>query len=92
MKPTDRELQVLRALVVGSEHGEPGWCTPFAPLARRTRLPVAEVRRLCRALRRKGLTEYHSGLWSEEGQPAGAGYCASAAGFNLIEERQHAGQ
>lgn len=43
-------------------------------------LSRARVRRACRALRRKGLTEYQSGLCDCDGTFAGAGYSATQSG------------
>jgi len=60
-------------------------CVPFAPICESTRLSRARVRFICRALRRKGLAEFHSALWTEEGYPAGAGYCISKAGVKALE-------
>lgn len=39
-----------------------------------------QIRRACRSLARKGLAEYGRGLWSDEGNVAGSGYCATRAG------------
>ncbi len=63
-----------------------GWCFPFAPIMQDTGLDRASVRRACRLLKRKGLAEYHKGLWSEDGEMGGAGYCASEAGRALEKE------
>lgn len=37
------------------------------------------VRRACRSLARKGLARYGRGLWTEDGEMAGAGYAATKA-------------
>ena len=55
-------------------------CMPFLPLMDRTELDRKTVRRNVRALARKGLAEYFRGLWTEDGDPAGAGYCITKAG------------
>ena len=55
-------------------------CVPFAPLEEQTGLDRKTVRRHVRALARQGLAEYFRGLWSEDGTPAGAGYCITDAG------------
>ena len=39
------------------------------------------VRRACRSLARKGLAQYGSGLWTEDGAMAGSGYAATKAGL-----------
>ena len=59
-------------------------CTHFAPIVRGTELQLKRVRYLCRLLKRQGLAEFHKGLWTESGDPAGAGYCVSRAGLNLV--------
>jgi hypothetical protein len=56
-------------------------CVPFAPISRDTGLPRDEVRRSVRALARKGLAEFHSGLSTEDGNLAGSGYCITPAGI-----------
>jgi hypothetical protein len=43
------------------------------------------VRRACRSLARKGLAEYHKGLWTMDGVPGGAGYAATMAGADLLQ-------
>lgn len=43
-----------------------------------------QIRRGCRSLARKGLTQYCRGLWTDEGEPAGASYAATVAGRDLI--------
>lgn len=58
-------------------------CTPFLPIMDRAELDRKTVRRNVRALARKGLAEYFRGLWTEEGAPAGAGYCITRKGRDL---------
>ena len=65
-----------------SPNGE--MCIPFAPIERATGYPRRMVRRHVRALARKGLAEYHRGLWTEAGYPAGAGYCITEAGRSAL--------
>jgi len=55
-------------------------CLSFAPIEQETGYDRRTVRRNVRALARKGLAEYHRGLWSEDGKPAGAGYCITDEG------------
>lgn len=78
MSPT--EAKVLAFLA------EQDWefgCYPFAPIAEATGLDTKQVRRACRSLKRKGLAEFHAGLWHEDGGPAGAGYEATSQGRAL---------
>ena len=67
-----------------SPNGE--MCMPFRPLMDRTELDRKTVRRNIRALARKGLAEYFRGLWTEDGDPAGAGYCITVAGQRLADK------
>lgn len=60
---------------------------PFDPLAEQTGLSRREVRLSCRKLARKGLTEFHRGCWTDDGEPAGSGYDATTAGRDLIRAR-----
>lgn len=54
-------------------------CVSFSYLADEGRT-IKDVRRACRALRRKGLAEFHRGLMNDDGEVAGSGYCISPAG------------
>lgn len=62
-----------------------GCAFPFAPIMSRTKLDRATVRRACRSLARKGLAEYARGLWTMDGEPAGAGYGATIAGREMLK-------
>lgn len=79
LKPT--EQTVLRFLA-GESADE--CCWPFAPMAKRTGLTQREVRLACRSLKRKGLTAFHVGLMTDDGDFAGAGYCATEKGRELM--------
>lgn len=83
MKLNPREHKVLTFLA--NEYNDEFGCYPFAPIARRTRLPIKQVRLACRSLKRKGFTEFHRGLWTMNGEPAGSGYRASKAGCDFID-------
>lgn len=58
-------------------------CVSFSYLADNG-LTIKEVRRACRSLRRKGLSEFHRGLMNDDGEVAGSGYCISRDGEALI--------
>lgn len=74
------EKLTLRALAGLSD----GYCQGFVPLTKRTGLTRSAVRRACRSLRRKGLAEFHTGLWTDDGEMAGAGYGPTTSGRELI--------
>lgn len=48
-------------------------------VASETGIGTELVRAILRQLRDKGLAVYSAGLWSEDGDPRGAGYAASEA-------------
>lgn len=70
-------------------------CLSFRTIARRSGVQRDLVRRVTRALARKGLAQFHRGLWTDGGEPAGSGYGLTALGsaaLDLIdlEEIRHA--
>ncbi|QXN71032.1 helix-turn-helix DNA binding domain protein [Rhodobacter phage RcKvothe] len=73
------ERAVLAVLIdVGDRNPE----TNFVGLRRvasETGIGTELVRAILRQLRDKGLAVYSAGLWSEDGDPRGAGYAASEA-------------
>ena len=71
------EAMVLEALC------DPEQCKPFDTLMDDTELSRDHVRAACRSLASRGYAEFHRGLWSYSGAPAGAGYCISPAGEKL---------
>jgi DNA-binding Lrp family transcriptional regulator len=75
-KISEREMKALNALAGTGEE----YYLNFKAIARRSGLDPSHVRRSVRALARKGLAEYRSGLWTEDGEMAGAGYRATAVG------------
>jgi Helix-turn-helix domain len=77
------ETTVLRFL--GKYYNGEGGCFPFEPICQATRLNRARVRRACRSLKRKGFAEFYSGLWSDDGLPAGSGYCCTESGMEQMK-------
>lgn len=58
-----------------------GYCLNFTGVARRCDIEPHNVRRVVRSLARKGLVEFHRGLFDEsDGSVAGAGYGLTPAG------------
>lgn len=74
---TPNETKVLALLASG---GEDFGVMSFAGIAGFIKLNRKEIRRACRALKRKGLAEFYRGCWTEDGEPAGSGYGATVAG------------
>lgn len=83
MNVTPIERKVLRALS-DTYDAHDGCFYGFKTIMRRTKLTRAVVRRACRSLKRKGLSEYGRGLWNDDGEVAGSGYAATKAGVALI--------
>jgi hypothetical protein len=84
MTPQEEKQAVLSHLAELT-HADGVYCTSFAPIVRSTGLTRERVRFLCRLLKRQGLAQFHSGLWNEDGEPAGAGYCISPKGLELYD-------
>jgi hypothetical protein len=84
---TDDQRTALNALshCTGRSNGD--LCAHFAPLQRITGWDRQKVRRIVRQLKRKGLAEFCSPLWSDDGRPAGAGYCITEQG-----EKEHSNE
>jgi hypothetical protein len=80
MKLNDHETKVLEFL---SEDGD-YYFHPFANIMDDTGLDRKQVRRACRSLAKKGLTEFKKGLWSEDGEPGGSGYGATKEGRAVL--------
>lgn len=87
MSPTERQILDLLSQRNSPYDGE-HYCVPFAPLMRESGLARNVVRRACRSLARKGYAQFYKGLWTEDGEPAGAGYCISPKGVELLETAQ----
>jgi hypothetical protein len=79
-KLSERETLALNALA--GCYNDDGNYLPFATIAARSGLDPKHVRRTVRSLARKGYAAYGRGLWRwDDGGPAGAGYCCTAAGY-----------
>lgn len=74
----------LSAIGHGDDYGSDSLFMPiyfnFNHIIKATGLPRAEVKRITRALARKGLTQYQSALFTDDGYPAGAGYSITQEG------------
>lgn len=89
IKINDKERKVLG--VMAEDFDDDMNCRYFRSLASMTKLTIPEVRRAARSLTKKGLAEYHRGLFDEDGMVAGSGYCATKAGVDLIAEIERKG-
>ena len=73
------ERAVLAVLIeVGDRNPEVNF-VGLRRVASETGIGTELVRAILRQLRDKGLAVYYAGLWSEDGDPRGAGYAASEA-------------
>jgi hypothetical protein len=80
---SERERRCLDELV---EYFESDMnCLYFKYIASETKLTESQVRRAVRSLARKGLAEYVRGLFDDDGQVAGSGYCATFQGALLVK-------
>lgn len=62
----------------------------FAAIAGRSGLPRGSVRRVVRAMARKGLTRFVRGCFSYDGEMAGSGYGLTDEGRKLMEDKLNA--
>jgi len=60
----------------------------FKPIIEQTGMDRPTVRRIVRHLARKGLAEFYSPLWDDDGRPAGAGYCITEAGRATLSDNR----
>lgn len=68
-------------------HGE--YCAHFSKIAQEAGIAdVREIRRITRHLARKGFAQYFRGLCTDDGDFAGAGYCITPEGREVLEVRK----
>lgn len=67
-----------------------GHYLPFAPVMDHTGLDRSVVRRAIRHLKRKGYTEFCSGLCTEDGEFAGSGYRPTDKGWEIFDNSEGA--
>ena len=70
--------------VLAPHYGNDCSCFAFRYLMSKTGLSRKEVRRSCRSLARKGFTAYERGLFTEDLQVAGSGYCCTKLGHDTL--------
>lgn len=71
LKLTAEHKQVLTAWKNCDEDFD---CLAFDTIASNSGVDRRRIRRIVRHLARKGLAEFHQGLWTEDMRPAGSGY------------------
>lgn len=93
LSPNERVLLCAMAEGCSTEYDDfcgpdgVGTCYPFKSLAEMCpALHPSLLRRTVRALKRKGLTGYASGLMNEDGELAGAGYGITPNGRGLARQ------
>lgn len=82
---TEREKPVLATLAeLTRPYGE--FCVPFYQISGApSKSPeTREVRRVVRQLARKGMAEFHRGLFDDEGMLCGSGYCITNDGLAAL--------
>ena len=83
MRLSERETRCLRAWDGISRD----YCLNFKGVTRRSDVEPHNVRRVVRALARKGMLEFQRGLFNEtDGSLAGAGYGLTSAGESHLAE------
>ena len=88
MKLSDNEIKVLDALT-----NEDAYCFDeraylnFDAIGKIAGLERRIVRLACRSLKRRGLTEYGTGLWNDDGTLAGSGYRVTWEGEREVSNR-----
>ncbi|MRN48212.1 hypothetical protein GJU93_16770, partial [Brucella sp. 10RB9212] len=80
--PPHHERVLVALNECSAPYGE--FCANFKRIAQFANMEeIPEVRRIVRALARKGFAEYWRGLITDDGDFAGAGYCITPAGREL---------
>lgn len=74
---TNQEAAALKALC---QSGGDFAFLSFKLVSKRSGLDIAATRQAVRSLATRGYAEYASGLWTDDGAPAGSGYKATDEG------------
>lgn len=77
---------VLQAMAERDPRCEYGY--HFATIESWTDLTRKQVSRACKALRRLGFVRFQRGMWTDDGAPAGSGYCVTKAGVTWWETKE----
>lgn len=84
VKISNNERKCLEILAERYEDGDGDTCYYTKYIAKMAVLDPKKARIYIRSLVRKGLVEYHRGLFNDDGQVAGSGYKCSERGFYTI--------
>lgn len=83
---TEKEKKVLEFLNKEANESEEGDCFYFKYIAEETKLSIKEVKRAIHSLNKRGLTEYHRGLFNDDnGMIAGSGHCIAKEGIEFLK-------
>jgi hypothetical protein len=82
------EMKALKALAEAYDDYEEYCFLSFKVIAKRSGLDPKLVRRTVRSLARKGFAKYEKGLWTNDGELAGAGYCCTKDGYAALPPSQ----
>lgn len=83
-RPEHPDLKVLSAYAESYYKSDDFYFSSFAPIVKRTELPLNQVRVISRRLTRNGYLKFGKGLWSIDGEMAGAGYALTPIGHALL--------
>lgn len=78
-------LEILRHSILRPLAEQPdGWCLNLRGLGHATGLPRETIRGLIADMRAERLIAFQIGLWSDDGEPMGAGFSITKAGRAVI--------
>lgn len=86
------ETKALKALAEAYSDYEDFCFLSFKGIAARSKLDAKLVRRTVRSLARKGFARYQRGLWTEDGEMAGSGYCCTKEGYAAVSPADRKGE
>jgi hypothetical protein len=80
----EEEIRALECL--SNHYHSEGNCLYFRTIAEYAGIEPKRVRRIVRSLARKGYAEFVRGLFDDDGQAAGSGYCCTRAGYDRFQK------
>jgi hypothetical protein len=82
-----KALRIVERAILGviyDQCGEREWCLHLAPICEATGLSREIVAAVLKGTTDKGLSCYSCGLFTEDGEPAGAGYGITQLGIEAV--------